>query len=522
LPKLLLTAIFGLRDLCDLVETAFTHRLHLDKDLPNAVGRAEPAFVETLIDQAKALGHNVPPLKDMDIACHTGGPRVLYEVAKASGVDDAALASSWAVMRAHGNLSGASNLAVLDHHNHHNRGCTAEEEDGKWVVCISMGPGVCIEGALLRRISSVDVDGHGYCQRNMVSDLPLVVSSVVAAIQPQSDLPRLLGSERLLAREQLESSGKKAPLAQVPINSNSGDASVVWTGWHTKGYTCLPLVSDESKRRGEVAQLRPTDVVVITFPKTGTTLLQQVCEQLRTGGDMSFTEIEERQPWLEFAWDCGQDLDDDQVAFPRLFKSHQLLSAINPGAKYLSILRDPETVLTSWFHFQKAKKRPFTVDCADANEYALTGHFEGSNIFGTSVWDYYVELWEARHEANVLVLCYETLVKNKRAYLPHIARFLGTPDDDFRLETVLQMSSKEFMAEHEHQFDEHFIRDKGMELGRAAQIMEAVPKVTTRQKDALAPKTLEWLERNWAEKVTPRTGLASYKDMCVVFHDRCT
>jgi len=71
-------------------------------------------------------------------------------------VDDAALASSWAVMRAHGNLSGASNLAVLDHHNH---GCTAEEKDGKWVVCISMGPGVCIEGALLRRISAVDADG---------------------------------------------------------------------------------------------------------------------------------------------------------------------------------------------------------------------------------------------------------------------------------------------------------------------------------------------------------------------------
>jgi len=317
-------------------------------------------------------------------------------------------------------------------------------------------------------------------------------------------------------------SGKKAPVPQVPINYNSGDASVAWSGWRTKGYTCLPHVSGESKRRGEVAQLRPTDVVVITFPKTGTTWLQQVCEQLRTGGDMSFTEIEERQPWLEFAWDCGQDLDDDQVAFPRLFKSHQLLSAINPGAKYLSILRDPETVFTSWFHFQKVKNRRPFVDCADTNEYALTGDFEGDNIFGTNVWDYYVELWEARHEANVFVLCYETLVKNARAYLPHIAQFLGTPDDNSRLETVLQMSSKEFMAEHGHQFDDHFIRDKGMELGRAAKIMEVAPKVTTRQKDVLTPKTLKWLERTWAEKVTPRTGLASYKDMCAAFHDRST
>lgn len=128
-------------------------RLHLDKGLPAAVGRAEPAFANCFIEKATALGFEVPPLSEMDIACHTGGPRVLQEVAQASGVDDEALASSYAVMTEHGNLSGASNMAVLDHHN---RGNTDEEEDGKWVLCISMGPGVCIEGALLRRMNFVE------------------------------------------------------------------------------------------------------------------------------------------------------------------------------------------------------------------------------------------------------------------------------------------------------------------------------------------------------------------------------
>ncbi|CAE8585686.1 unnamed protein product [Polarella glacialis] len=84
----------------------------------------------------------------MDIACHTGGPRVLHEVAKAADAADEQLAASWAVMKAHGNLSGASNLSVLDYQNR------VVENGRQWVLCLAMGPGVCIEGLLLQRVSS--------------------------------------------------------------------------------------------------------------------------------------------------------------------------------------------------------------------------------------------------------------------------------------------------------------------------------------------------------------------------------
>lgn len=130
--------------------------LHLSKYLPDAIGVAEPAFVGDLISKGQGvlregtLGSSfaLPAANEMDILCHTGGPRVLKEVAKAINATEANLISSWAIMKAHGNLSGASNMAVLDHHNQ--RRLLGPPSDTEWCVCLSMGPGVCLEGIFMR------------------------------------------------------------------------------------------------------------------------------------------------------------------------------------------------------------------------------------------------------------------------------------------------------------------------------------------------------------------------------------
>jgi len=127
--------------------------LHLSRDLPVAIGKHEPSFVAGLLEkgrealQKRSPFSALPPVTEMDILCHTGGPRVLREVAQGLGVTDSALACSWEVMKAHGNLSGASNLAVLDVHN--SRDEAQRSTSGEWAVCLSMGPGVCLEGVLL-------------------------------------------------------------------------------------------------------------------------------------------------------------------------------------------------------------------------------------------------------------------------------------------------------------------------------------------------------------------------------------
>ena len=114
----------------------------------------------------------------MDVLCHTGGPKVLREVARGLSMEEPraneALASSWAVMREHGNLSGASNLAVLDHYNR-NFKCKAGEFNStvdRAVFCLSMGPGVCMEGLIcVRKAAGKLVDSNGsmdYCRDRFI------------------------------------------------------------------------------------------------------------------------------------------------------------------------------------------------------------------------------------------------------------------------------------------------------------------------------------------------------------------
>jgi len=250
-------------------------------------------------------------------------------------------------------------------------------------------------------------------------------------------------------------------------------------------------------------------VVVITFPHMGTTWVQQICEQLRTGGNMSFSDIAERQPSLDLAWDCGQDLNAAQVAEPRIFKSHLLLSAINKGARYISIIRDPGDVLLSMFSYGKEKGLEPFVFYRDANEYANREHEETDIFDGTYLWEFYTELWQKRSDPSVMVLCYEALSQDEAAYLPMIADFLGLQWNADLMQTVREITSKRSMASHAAQFDDGFIEHcAGDQL-----VGPKVGEVATKQEDELTSETVSRLQSWWLERVLPQTGLRSYEVM---------
>jgi alpha-pyrone synthase len=115
------------------------------KDLPNAVSAAAPEIVSRLLKGVKGAY-----LERTAIAMHPGGPKILQLTAKTLGLPDVAFATSWEFLQQHGNTSGSSNLALL--HRELIRAGTEESPRTRDIMCVGIGPGLALEGLLLRRV----------------------------------------------------------------------------------------------------------------------------------------------------------------------------------------------------------------------------------------------------------------------------------------------------------------------------------------------------------------------------------
>jgi len=280
------------------------------------------------------------------------------------------------------------------------------------------------------------------------------------------------------------------------------------------------------------------DVYISTYPKTGTTWLQQICHQLRTGGDTDFEEISEEGivPWLEMGPSLQIDVALPQRASPRCFKSHQLLSSLShlesDGAKFLGIVRDPEKTLVSNFKFSMEWGDP-AAESRDINLYIKSavivgpgGWGEDGPEFGGTLWDQYAEFWKCRHLPNVKILVYEHMVEDLSSLLGSLNDFLGLPPlDANRKATVLAYSRIDWMKRNEHLFDDHYIAERLRRIaGESSQVQDCPSKVALgAPKDAnvtLTDESRQLLAHMWREKMLPVTGHSSYADM--IQDLRCT
>jgi hypothetical protein len=215
------------------------------------------------------------------------------------------------------------------------------------------------------------------------------------------------------------------------------------------------MISAEGMQRALAFEPRPDDVFVAPFPKSGTTWLQQIVHTLRTGGDMAFEEITEVIPWLELAHDMGIDVQGDQRAAPRAFKTHLGWDQVPKGARYILSVRDPRDVLVSQFHFWNGWF--YEAGSVSIDDIAM-GLFLNPNL-PFSYWRHLQSWWPQRTRPDVLMLCYESMLADPAAAIRRIAAFIGVPLDDVLLRLTLEHSSVDFMRAHARQFDDHLVRE---------------------------------------------------------------
>jgi hypothetical protein len=247
---------------------------------------------------------------------------------------------------------------------------------------------------------------------------------------------------------------------------------------------------------------RPSDVLITTAPKCGTTWMQQILSQLRGGDDDGV--ISEAVPWLESPDPAGvaaQLARYEAMADPRMFKTH-CTPAQTPGIDVVRLVmtsRDPRDACVSMFHH----KRDMVDTAVHGVPASLDAHVEQWLAFGG--WYRNVAGWWAeRHRPNLLWLRYEDLVADLPSAVDRIAGFLDVPMTAEVRARVLERSSFAWMRDHRERFTrrrrdaapsfkpEGFIR-KG-EVTRGADLSPAAAAaIVERARRELDPECLAFL-----------------------------
>ena len=268
----------------------------------------------------------------------------------------------------------------------------------------------------------------------------------------------------------------------------------------------------EGIEKGLNFRLQPTDVLIATYPKAGTTLMQQIVHGLRTGGDMNFDEITEVVPWLELAHDLGLDLEAPQRAEPRAFKTHLSRDLAPKGGRNIFVVRDPVDSLVSFFHFFSGWV--FEPGSVSIRDFALDFVFHGTR--SGRYWDHLVSWWPERREPDTLWLCFEDIVADLPTATARVAAFLGLDPQHPNVEKATHQASINFMRQHGSKFDDHIVRNaRSPACGLPSS--GSTTKVRTGEPGAgfheVPLDVLEVWDHEWQRVVEPAIACGSYAEL---------
>jgi len=239
-------------------------------------------------------------------------------------------------------------------------------------------------------------------------------------------------------------------------------------------------------------RVRPDDIFVATYPRSGTTLTQMILYQLTGDGEMSFAHISDVFPWLERALAIRRQ-DLERLPSPRMFKTHFSYRMVPKGpGRYIYVTRDGRDVAVSYFHMQRSYAR-FRGSFAVFFRRFMRGHVPWGS------WFRHVARWKAnRRGLDVLYLRYEDLVDDPERTIRKIAGFCRIPIDESQMPRILERCGFEFMKRHEARFDYHTERllDRGLRTGafiREGRSGSGKAALTAEQQTRFEAQSAKWL-----------------------------
>ena len=197
-----------------------------------------------------------------------------------------------------------------------------------------------------------------------------------------------------------------------------------------KGMTVPLVISPAQVESIRTLELFPDDTWVVTYPKCGTTWMQQIVRLILSKGEDDGKKICEAVPWIEAANNPDPNfeykVDISALKSPRAFKSHFPYDMMPCGlpsttpCKYIYVARNPKDVAVSYFHHHLGFKYYSELSWETYIAWFLAGEVPCGDYF-----DHVLSWWKHRDDENVLFVKYEDMKKDLHPVVKLVSEFMG-------------------------------------------------------------------------------------------------
>ncbi|XP_060636545.2 sulfotransferase 1C2-like [Anolis sagrei] len=197
---------------------------------------------------------------------------------------------------------------------------------------------------------------------------------------------------------------------------------------------------------------RPDDVLICTYPKAGTTWMQEIVDMIQHGGDSEKCArgpIYQRCPFIElsFLHSIPTSIENiEAMPSPRTFKTHFPVQHLPPSfweqnCKIIYVARNAKDNMASSFHFHNMTS--LLPDSGSWDEF-MENFIAGKVCWGS--WSDHVQgWWKAKDCHPILYLFYEDIKEDPACEIQKIAQFLGIDLSASVLNQIVQHTKFENM-----------------------------------------------------------------------------
>ncbi|XP_017465812.1 PREDICTED: sulfotransferase 1 family member D1-like isoform X2 [Rhagoletis zephyria] len=256
-------------------------------------------------------------------------------------------------------------------------------------------------------------------------------------------------------------------IKRVKISTNGDFIPLKWNWAET--WMTLPVGFEKHFQQIYNFEVKDDDVFIATFPKCGTTWIQEATWLLLNNLDYeedSRTHLTNRSVYIEMSllyetFHTDSIYSAKQLKSPRCIKSHLPVHCLprqiwQKKVKLVYCARNPKDVVLSYSHFLRGKGA-YTGSMND-----FIDDFLNSETAYTPYWSHVFPMWQMRSEPNVFFTTYEEMKRDLRGVLTRLNKFLEKPDlTEVQMEKLLSHLSFESMRANQQVNPTNIIKNTG-------------------------------------------------------------